>query len=99
MYFHVSENNIRFGLLAIKNVGQNFVINAIRERKRREFSSFDDFVDRMSDYDMNKRMVESLIKSGAMDRLGKRRSQIMASYETIIDGAISKKGKIIIQQS
>ena len=98
MYFHVSDKNIRFGLLAIKNVGQNFVLNTIRERKRREFSSFDDFVDRMSDYDMNKRMVESLIKSGAMDRLGKRRSQILASYETIIDGATSKKGNNIAGQ-
>lgn len=98
MYFHVSESNIRFGLLAIKNVGQNFVANAIRERKRREFASFDDFVDRMSDYDMNKRMVESLIKSGAMDRLGKSRSQLLASYETVIDGATSKKGNNIAGQ-
>ena len=98
MYFHVSENNIRFGLLAIKNVGQNFVLNMIRERKRREFSSFDDFVDRMSDYDMNKRMVESLIKSGAMDRLGKHRSQLLASYETVIDGAMSKRGSNLAGQ-
>ena len=98
MYFHVSEKNIRFGLLAIKNVGQNFIANTVRERKRREFSSFDDFVDRMSDYDMNKRMVESLIKSGAMDRLGKNRSQLLASYETIIDGATSKKGNNIAGQ-
>ena len=98
MYFHVVDSNIRFGLLAIKNVGQNFVANAIRERKRREFSSFDDFVDRMSDYEMNKRQVESLIKSGAMDRLGKKRSQLLASYETIIDGATSKKGNNIAGQ-
>ena len=98
MYFHVSESNIRFGLLAIKNVGQNFVANTIRERKRRPFASFDDFVDRMSDYDMNKRMVESLIKSGAMDRLGRRRSQLMASFEAIIDGATSKKGNNIAGQ-
>ena len=98
MYFHVSENNIRFGLLAIKNVGQNFVSNAIRERKRRPFSSFDDFVDRMSDYDMNKRQVESLIKSGAMDRLGKKRSQLMACFEAIIDGATSKRGNNIAGQ-
>lgn len=98
MYFHVSESNIRFGLLAVKNVGENFVANAIRERKRRPFSSFDDFVDRMSEYDMNKRQVESLIKSGAMDRLGKRRSQLLASYETIIDGATSKRGQNIAGQ-
>ena len=98
MYFHVSENNIRFGLLAIKNVGQNFVANAIKERKRRPFASFDDFIDRMSDYDMNKRQVESLIKSGAMDRLGKHRSQLLASYETIIDGSTSKRGNNIAGQ-
>ncbi len=98
MYFHVSENNIRFGLLAIKNVGESFIANAIRERKRRPFSSFDDFVDRMSEYDMNKRQVESLIKSGAMDRLGKRRSQLLASYETIIDGATSKRGQNLAGQ-
>ena len=98
MYFHVSENNIRFGLLAIKNVGQNFVANAIKERKRRPFSSFDDFVERMSDYDMNKRQIESLIKSGAMDRLGKRRSQLIASYEIVIDGATSKRGNNIAGQ-
>ena len=98
MYFHVSEKNIRFGLLAVKNVGQNFIANAISERKRREFSSFDDFVDRMSGYDMNKRMVESLIKSGAMDRLGKNRSQILASYEMIIDGTVSKRGNNIAGQ-
>jgi DNA polymerase-3 subunit alpha len=52
----------------------------------------------MSDYDMNKRMVESLLKSGAMDRLGKNRSQLLASYETIIDGATSKKGNNIAGQ-
>lgn len=98
MYFHVSENNIRFGLLAIKNVGQSFVANAITERKRREFSSFDDFVQRMSDYEINKRQVESLIKSGAMDHLGNRRSQLLASYETMIDGATSKKGSNIAGQ-
>jgi len=98
MYFHVSENNIRFGLLAVKNVGQSFVANTIRERKRREFSSFDDFVQRMSDYEINKRQVESLIKSGAMDHLGNRRSQLLASYETMIDGATSKKGSNIAGQ-
>lgn len=98
MYFGVSENNIRFGLLAIKNVGQNFVANAIAERKRRKFSSFDDFVDRMSDYDMNKRQIESLIKSGALDRLGHRRSQLLASYEKLVDGATGKKGSNLAGQ-
>lgn len=98
MNFHVSENNIRFGLLAVKNVGQSFIERLIAERKRREFSSFDDFVDRMSDYEINKRQVESLIKSGAMDRLGKRRSQLLASYEAVVDGATSQRGTNIAGQ-
>lgn len=98
MYFHVSENNIRFGLLAVKNVGQSFVANAIAERKRRSFASFDDFIDRMSDYDMNKRQIESLIKSGALDRLGKHRSQLLSCYEAIIDGATAKRGNNIAGQ-
>lgn len=98
MYFHVSENNIRFGLLAIKNVGQQFVARAIEERKRRPFSSFDDFIDRMSDYEMNKRQIESLIKAGALDRLGVYRSQLLASYERIVDGAATKKHSSIAGQ-
>ena len=98
MYFHVSENNIRFGLLAIKNVGQQFVARAISERKRRPFSSFDDFIDRMSDYDMNKRQIESLIKAGALDRLGVYRSQLLASYEKIVDGAMGKKSSSVAGQ-
>lgn len=98
MNFHVSENNIRFGLLAIKNVGQNFIERLIAERKRRKFSSFDDFVDRMSDHDINKRQIESLIKSGAMDRLGKRRSQLLSSYEAVVDAATSQRGSNIAGQ-
>ena len=97
-YFHVSENNIRFGLLAVKNVGQSFIERAIAERKRREFSSLDDFAERMSGNDMNKRQIESLIKAGAFDRLGLRRSQLLASYEKIIDGAMDKSRNNIAGQ-
>lgn len=98
MNFHVSESNIRFGLLAVKNVGQSFIDRIIAERRGRRFSSFDDFVDRMSGGEINKRQVESLIKSGAMDRLGKRRSQLLASYEAMIDGATSQRGSNIAGQ-
>ncbi len=98
MLFHVSENNIRFGLLAIKNVGQSFIEKAIVERKRRPFESFDDFVDRMSAYDMNKKQLESLIKSGAMDRLGAKRSQLLATYEKMADAAGNKNHNNIAGQ-
>ena len=84
--FHPDGENIVFGMLALKNVGKQFVENIIRERRRRPFSDFEDFVTRMSDYDLNKRMVEALIKSGAFDSLGNYRSQLLLSYERLIDG-------------
>lgn len=96
--FHVSENNIRFGLSAIKNVGVGFVSSVIRERRSGDFKSFDDFAERMSRYDINKRQAESLIKSGAMDRLGKRRSQLLAAYESVIDGESIRRGSNIAGQ-
>ena len=77
--------NIRFGLLAIKNVGRNFATSVIKTRSAREFLSFDEFVSRMIDFDLNKRTVESLIKCGAFDSLGVARSALMQCYENIIE--------------
>ncbi len=85
MYFHPHDGNIVFGLLALKNVGKQFVENIIRERQSKEFSDFESFVERMADYDINKRMVEGLIKSGAFDKLGVYRSRLLASFERLID--------------
>lgn len=85
MYFHVSGKNIRFGLLALRNVGRLFVQNIISERARSPFSSFTDFIDRMSGGELNKRQIESLVKSGAFDGLGVFRSRLLSSYEKIID--------------
>ncbi len=85
MYFTVSGGNIRFGLLALRNVGQQFVRAMLDERRRATFLSFEDFVERMASVDLNKRMVESLIKSGAFDRLGVYRSQLLHSYERLIE--------------
>lgn len=85
MYFHVSGNDIMYGLLAIKNVGRNFINDVIAERKTSPFSSFEDFVRRMRSKDLNKRQIESLIKAGVFDGLGAYRSQLLASYEKILD--------------
>ena len=85
MYFHPHNNNIVFGLLALKNVGKQFVDNIIKERSSAPFVDFEDFVVRMSAYDINKRMVEALIKSGAFDGLGNHRSQLLVSYDKLID--------------
>lgn len=86
LLFHPHKNNIIFGLLALKNVGKQFVEGILSERELNgKFKSFEDFISRMSGYDLNKRMVESLIKVGAFDNLGVYRSQLLASYESIID--------------
>ena len=86
VYFHVADGQIRFGLLALKNVGEQFVSAIINERKNRPFSSFVDFVERMSfATDINRRQIESLIKSGAFDGLGIYRSRLLAGYEKLLD--------------
>ncbi len=98
MYFQASGNNIRFGLLALKNVGQQFVSSIIRERERRPFGSLVDFVERMSEVELNKRMVEALIKSGAFDSLGVSRSRLMAGYEPLIDNINEKNRTNLLGQ-
>ncbi len=85
LYFHPKDGNIVFGLLALKNVGKQFIESILRERRSEPFADFEDFVRRMTPYDLNKRMVEALIKSGAFDRLGVYRSRLLASFEQLID--------------
>ncbi len=84
-YFRVVGNNIRFALLALKNVGRTFVEDVVREREAGKFTSFEDFVRRMRDSDLNKRQIETLIKVGCFDFSGVYRSQLLAAYENIID--------------
>ena len=86
--FTVEPGGIRFGLVAIKNIGRGFIQSLVRERERGgSFTSLQDFCDRMYDCgDMNKRAVENLIRSGAFDSMGARRSQLLAVYEKVLDG-------------
>ncbi|HPV70826.1 MAG TPA: DNA polymerase III subunit alpha [Candidatus Magasanikbacteria bacterium] len=68
-----SKPTIRFGLEAIKNVGAHIAEEIIKERKKSGvFSSLEDFLGRVQDKDLNKKSLESLIKSGALDRFGER---------------------------
>ena len=90
--FHVSGDDITFGLLALKNVGRQFVDKLILERIDRPFASFSDFIERMSENDLNRRMVESLIKAGAFDSLGVYRSRLLATLDEALM-AISRKNK------
>ena len=84
--FTVEEGKIRFGLGSIKNVGTVPVENIVKERKENgEFTNFADFAERISGKAVNKRCIESLIKAGAFDKLGKNRSTLLVSFENIVD--------------
>lgn len=89
--FTVSDGNIRFGLLAIKNVGRNFANSVLNTRQNGKFESFDKFVSRMSNSEINKRTLESLIKCGVFDSLGVTRSSLLSCYEKIVDAEIESK--------
>lgn len=79
------ENKIRFGLLAIKNVGGNIVEAIIDERKKSgPFISMSDFVSRIQSKTLNKKSLESLIKAGVFDTLEKR-SKLLHNLEEILE--------------
>ena len=85
--FTVVEEGIRFGLVALKGVGRAVVANLLSEREKNgPFADFMEFCDRLYDQDMNRRMLESLIKSGAFDAMGYRRSQLMQVFGQVLDG-------------
>lgn len=96
--FTVKDNKIRFGLSAVKNVGENFISAIVKARLTGEFKGFTDFIERIEKEDssvMNKRAVESLIKCGAMDSLGGNRAQLLAVFEKVIDGIHSDRKRNI----
>ena len=94
--FTVSEGGIRFGLVALKGVGRSVINSLLEERsKGGPFTDFMDFCDRMFDHDLNRRVLESLIKSGAFDRMGCKRSQLMEVFGQVLDGiAASRKRNV-----
>ena len=76
--FHVSGKDITFGLLGLKNVGRQFIDALVSERERRgPFRDLDDFLTRMNENEMNRRMVETMIRSGAFDSFGVFRSRMI----------------------
>jgi len=85
--FTVEDGGIRFGLVAIKGVGRGLIERMTAERERNgAFTDFQDFCRRMDGTDMNKRAAENLIRAGAFDSMGYRRSQLIAVYEKVMDG-------------
>ena len=90
--FTVEEEGIRFGLVAIKNIGRGFILSVMRERERNgRFTSLYDFCSRMTGSDMNKRAVENLIRSGTFDSFGARRSQLIKVYESVMDSVAAQQ--------
>lgn len=84
--FTVADGDIRFGLAVIKNVGVGCVEAIVEERKRNgEFSSYRDFAKRTLSLNVTKRVHEYLIKAGAFDALGEKRSCLLKDFENVID--------------
>jgi DNA polymerase-3 subunit alpha len=84
--------DIRFGLSAIRNVGGNVVDSVIATRRRiGRFSDFHDFIAKVDASVCNKRVVESLIKSGAFDSLGHTRKGLVQIHEQVVDAAVDIK--------
>ncbi len=83
--FTAQGGKIRFGLSAIKHVGQS-TVDAIIESRNEDgkFESVFDFCERVSSRRVNRRTIESLIKSGAFDSLGSNRAQLMESVDTLL---------------
>jgi len=90
--FSVDNGNIRYGLFAIKSLGKP-VIDAIIENREAygRYQSIADFIERTTGREINKRAVENLIKSGAMDSLGGTRKQFMQVYAAIMDHTVQEK--------
>ncbi|HCM36903.1 MAG: DNA polymerase III subunit alpha [Candidatus Wildermuthbacteria bacterium RIFCSPLOWO2_02_FULL_47_9c] len=78
------KKQIRFGLLAIKNVGEGIVASIIQERKEHgPYLSIHDFVSRVATKDLNKKSMESMIKAGVFDQFGER-NQLLHNMERLL---------------
>lgn len=85
-FFSIEGECIRHGLAALKNMGFAIAEQIIAERTENgEYKDLVDFITRMNKYGLNKRGIESLILSGALDCFGKTRTQLMAVYELVVD--------------
>lgn len=89
--FTVHEGRIRFGLSAVRNVGEGVVERIAQARADGPFESFLDFVDRVETSALNKRTVESLIKAGAFDALGHSRKGLTLMHELILDATLERR--------
>ena len=90
--FTVVGKSIRFGLLAVKNLGRGVIARMVEERRGGgEFTSFYNFCKRMAGRELNRRAIESLIKCGALDNLGNNRREMLLSVESVLDALEADK--------
>ncbi|MBC7347566.1 MAG: DNA polymerase III subunit alpha, partial [Clostridia bacterium] len=85
--FSLAGNGIRFGLAAVKNVGQGAIDSILQARKAGPFTSLFDFCCRVDLHQVNKRVIESLIRGGALDGLGDSRAQMLAALDACLEMA------------
>jgi len=83
----IDKNTIRFGLLAVKNVGAGAAESIVNARKEGKFNSLEDLCKRIDLRLANKKVMESLIKCGAMDAFNMPRAQMVASLEILLESA------------
>jgi len=90
--FSPEGQGIRFGLLGIKNVGEHITSVIIEERiMRGSYRDLADFLLRIQDKDLNKKSIEALAKSGALDSLGTERNQILENIDEILKFASNNR--------
>ncbi len=84
--------DIRFGLTAIRNIGENVVASIVKNRNEKgNYTSFSDFLAKVDQTVCNKKTIESLIKAGAFDSLGHSRKGLMSIYLEAIDSVLEEK--------
>ncbi len=96
--FSVEGGSIRYGLFALRGVGEGAVRAIVEERRHGAFRDLYDYAERVSFEALNKRVVESLIKAGAMDGLPGSRAQKLAVYESALDGEQSHRKNAVAGQ-
>lgn len=90
--FSVQDGAIRFALTALKSVGRPVIEAIVAEREQRgPYTTLKDFITRTADLDVNKRVVENLIKAGAFDSMPGTRKQKMSIYATLMDQSVKDK--------
>lgn len=91
-HFTTENGAIRFALAAIKGAGEGAIEKIVKERERGgSYADLEDFIRRSDSIVLNKRLIEGLIKSGAFDCFGKRRREMLVTYEQLINSVAEEK--------